>query len=149
MGNLTANAIQQSAPRAGHESYVLTNALQVWAGSLLCIDQTTGLVIKPTDLATCKFLGLALTDALGNTSATPPVEIRLNTEGETLRNQTIASFTTQAKVGSLVFNASSDNPADFTTVAPTNMKAVGVAVRFISSGVGDVKLFTPAEHLGL
>jgi hypothetical protein len=149
MANLTVSTLPPTSPRAGRESYTLTNALQVFAGSLLCLDTTTGLVIKPTDAATCKFLGLALTDALGNTGVTPPVEVRINTEGEILRNQTIATFATQAKVGSLVFNATTDNPADFTTVAATNMKAVGVAVRFVSAGVGDVKLFTPAEHLGL
>ena len=149
MANLTANTIQPSLPRAGRESYTLTNALQVFAGSLVCLDTTTGLVIKPTDLATCKFLGIALEDKLGNTSATPPVEVRINTEGETLKQQAIATFATQSKVGSLVFAATTDNPADFTTVAATNMKAVGVATRFYSSGIGDVKLFTPAEHLAL
>ena len=149
MANLSADTIQKSSPRGGRESFVLTNALVVYAGSMLCMDTTTGLVIKPTDLATCKFLGYALEGKTGNTSATPPTEVRLNCEGETLKAQTIASFATQAKVGSLVYLASTDNPADFTTVAATNMKAVGIATRFISAGVGDVRLFTPAEHAAL
>lgn len=149
MANLTADTLQKDAARAGRMSFVLTNSLVVYAGSLLCIDTTTGLVIKPTDATTCKFLGVALEGKTGNTSATPPTEVRLNIEGVTLKNQTIATFATQAKCGALVYLASTDNPADLTTVAATNMKAVGYASRFISAGVGDVTLFTPAEHLAL
>lgn len=145
MAALSANKIHRTAQR-GVRSFVINNGTAVYAGGLVGTN-AAGYLAPWADTAGHKFEGLCLAGATGNTSATPPTETHVDQTGPVIKSATVASLT-QADVNSLVYCAS-DNPADFSLAASTNVKAVGFVCRYISSGVGDVQLFTPAEHHGL
>lgn len=147
MSALTKNTYHKTAPRAGTRSFVIKDAVQIYAGELVGLD-ANGYLDKVTDASGLKFVGIALLDALGSTSATPPTEVRVNTEGETLENVAIAGTFVQADVNSLIY-CSTSNPADSTKSSATNIKAIGWASRFRAAGYGDITLFTPEEHLAL
>jgi len=148
MANLTVDTIHDTMPRGtgGRMSFVAADGVTFFGGGLVGTN-AAGFLAKWADTAGHQFAGILLAPCVGSTSATPPVEGRVNTEGVVLRNVPVASLT-QADVNSLVFCAT-DNPADFTLSATTNVKAVGWVSRFISAGRGDVQLFTPAEHRAL
>lgn len=143
MAALTADLISETKPRGGRNSYVVKNGVQIFAGSLVNID-ADGFMDKHADTTAHRFIGIALEGATGNTSASPPVEIRVDESGTTLRSVTVASAV-QASVNSLV-HCTTDNPADMTMSAGSHIKAVGIVTRYISAGVADVELLTPAEH---
>lgn len=146
MAALSANIVHKTQPRAGRDSYVVKNATTLYAGALVGTD-ANGFLDKWADTTGLKFAGVLLANVVGNTSASPKVEGRVNSEGLYLRNLTLANAA-QADVNSLVY-CTSDNIADITLSAATNVKAIGWVVRLVSSGVVDIQLFTPAEHLGL
>lgn len=150
MANLTANTFIRSHGRgmtSVTESWPVTNALQLYAGSLVFVDQATGLVVKPADTATFRFLGMCVESKLGDTAATPRVEVGVNTEGMTLENVDVVGLDNVNDVGDYVFIATTDNPNDLTLTATANTKAIGVLTRYYASGTkGDVRLFTPAEY---
>ena len=146
MANLTLDKIHLHSDRGGRDSYVISNGVQLFAGALVGTN-AAGFLDKWSDTVGHKFEGILLEGATGNTSASPPVEGRVNTSGPLLRNATVASLA-QVNVNDLVYCAT-DNVADFSLSAATNVKAVGRVKRFVSSGVGDVQLFTPFEHAAL
>lgn len=147
MANLTANVIHRTEPRAGRGSYVVADATQLYAGSFVGIN-AAGYLDKWADTAGHKFVGILLEDVLGDTSASPPVEGRVDDSGVTLKDIPVATAS-QASVNSLVY-CETDNPtADCDLSASTNVEAVGWLSRLTGSGVGDVTLFTPEEHWGL
>ena len=82
MANLSKNTYHKTAPRGKTRSFVVDNGVQIYAGALVGIDASGYLDIM-ADTAGHKFIGVALEDALGNTSATPPTECRVNVEGMT------------------------------------------------------------------
>lgn len=143
MANLTSDLVSSSRPRAGRDSSVLANGVTFYAGGLVGTN-AAGYLAKWADTAGHKFEGILLAGGVGNTSATPPTEGRVDTSGLVLAGATVASLT-QADVNTLV-HCTTDNPADLTLVAGSNVKAIGVVIRYISAGVGDVRLFTPTEH---
>lgn len=147
MANLSKNTYHKTAPRGKTRSFVVDNGVQIYAGALVGIDASGYLDIM-SDTAGHKFIGVALEDALGNTSATPPTECRVNTEGMTLENVAIAGTFVQADVNSLIY-CSTSNPADSTKTEATNIEAIGWASRFRAAGYGDITLFTPEEHTAL
>lgn len=143
MGALTANLISETKPRGGRNSYVVKDGVTIYAGSLVNID-ADGYMDKHADTADLRFIGIALTTVTGDTDASPATEIRVDESGVTLMKATVASAV-QASVNSLV-HCITDNPADLTLVAGSNIKAVGVVTRFHEAGIADVELFTPTEH---
>lgn len=147
MAALAKNTFHLVSPRAGTRSFVIKNAVQIYGGTLVGID-ANGFLDNWLDTAGLKFVGLAQHDALGDTSASPAVECRVSTQGETLENVAIAGTFVQADVNSLIYSTS-NNPADSTKTAGTNVEAIGWASRFRSAGYGDITLFTPEEHLAL
>lgn len=146
MGALTANVVHKTQPRAGRDSYVIKNAVTLYAGALVGTD-ANGFLDKWADTTGLKFAGVVLANATGNTSASPKTEARVNSEGLYLRNVTLASVA-QSDVNSLVY-CTSDNIADITLSAATNVKAIGWIVRYVGTNTCDIQLFTPAEHLAL
>lgn len=146
MANLTADKNYFNSDRGGRDSYVISNGVQLFAGALVGTN-AAGFLDKWSDTVGHKFEGILLEGATGNTSATPPVEGRVNTSGVLLRSVTVASAV-QANVNDLVYCAT-DNASDFSLSASTNVKAVGRVKRFVSAGVCDVQLFTPFEHAAL
>ncbi len=146
MANLSADSKPNGLngiTRRPRRSYVVANTVQLFAGALVGIN-AAGFLAKWADTAGHKFIGVLLAGVTGDTGATPPVEGSVNTNGLVFDSVTVASLT-QADVNALVYCAT-DNPADFALTASSNVKAVGWVSRFISSGVGQVTLFTPEEH---
>lgn len=141
MANLSADTVHESLPRAGVRTYVLKNSEVVYGGSLIGID-ADGYAVKWSDAA-LSFAGVAFAGATGNTSASPKVEVRVNTSGTTLKNATVASVA-QTNVNDLVY-CSTDNPADLVLTPTVTAPAVGKVVRYVSSGVADVELFASAD----
>lgn len=146
MAAITSSVTHETSPRAGRASYVVSNGVTIPAGALVALG-AGGYLTNLTDTLGYEFVGIALETVTGNTSVSPAVECRVNIEGLTLKGVAVASLT-QANVGDLVY-CESNNVADMDLTASTNLDAVGYVSRFISAGLGDVTLFTPAEHLGL
>lgn len=142
MATLARDTVLAWRPR-GARSYVVKNGVTLYAGALVGTD-ANGYLDKWLDTAGLKFEGILKEGCVGDTSATPKVEGKVDTSGPVLLSAAVAGATTQASVNAPVFCAS-DNPADMTLTATTNVAAIGKVVRWISSAVCDVELFQPAE----
>jgi len=145
MANPSASIINETRPRAGRQSLIVTNATQLYAGALVGI-LATGYVGFWDDNAAAVFLGICEEDVLGDTSATPPVEAKVNTEGVTLRNITVGGTPTQAKVGDPVYSADG-NITSLTLTIGTLNHPIGYMSRYISATEQEVTLVTPTEML--
>lgn len=145
MANLAADLNYVESPR-GSWSYKVTNALQVFKGSLLGIATSTGYVVKWADTAGHVFKGIAMGGATGNTSATPPVEVVIDERGVILRRVAVTGASAITDVLDKVY-CTTDNPADLTKTATSNVGAIGHIVRWYSSTTCDVQLYTPQEFL--
>ena len=145
MTNPTKSAIYQTRPRAGYQSLIVTNALTLYAGALIGL-LSTGYVGNWDDGASSVFLGLNLEEVTGDTSATPPVEARVNSEGVTLKDITVAGTPTQAKVGDPVYSADG-SIASITLDATGRNHPIGYMSRYSSATKQEVTLFTPTEML--
>jgi len=147
MSNLTAdlNFPDVSDSRRNYWPRRLTNALQVFKGSALGLNPSTGLLVKWADTAGLRWMGFAQKGATGNTSATPPVEAEL-VEGATIKRLTVTGVTAITDMDAKVY-LSTDNPDDVTLTPTTNVKAVGQIVRYHGGTTCDVRFYTPAEYL--
>jgi hypothetical protein len=134
-------------PHGGKRSYVVKNGVTLYAGALVGTD-ANGYLDKWLDTAGLRFEGVLTQGAVGDTSASPKVEGIVDISGPTLLAQAVAGATTIAAVNAPVYGAS-DNVADLTLTQTTNVGPIGRVVRWISSGVCDVALYTPAEAQGV
>lgn len=145
MANLTANTFFRGHGRGlmpnATERYILTNAVTVYVGSLLMVD-ANGLLIKPSDVATNRFIGVSVEQKVGDGTSF----IGVNTEGLTLEQVTVTGVSSQAAVGDAVYIATTDNPNDLQVAATTNTKPVGYITRWYSGTICDVRLMSPAEY---
>ncbi len=137
----------------GRDSYTLDDGITFFAGGLVGTD-SAGFLVKWANVVGHRFEGLLLDGdrdnniaLIGDISATPPTEGRVDTSGLIIKNATVGSLV-QASVNSLVF-CTTDNPADFQLATTSNVDAIGRVRRFISAGVGDVVLLTPEEHAAI
>lgn len=146
MSNLTKDTIFATRSRKGI-AIQAKNAVQFYAGSLTGIDtNASGRAARWADTAAFKFLGIANRQVLGNTSASPVPEVEVDMSGPILENVPVTGVTAVTDQGAKVY-ATSDNPgADLTLTPTTNVKAIGVIVRWRTSTRCDVKLFTPEEY---
>ncbi len=144
MADLNVATLPANFPRGGTGSYVVKNATTIYAGSLVGLD-ANGFLDKWSDTAGHKFIGVLMQDVVGDTSASPPVEGRVDESGVVLKNVAIAGTFVQGSLNDPIY-CSSGNTADCTRTAATNVKAVGWAKRFRAAGFGDVQLFTPNEY---
>ena len=142
MANLTADTTHETRPRGGVRSYTVLSGATLFAGSLVGAD-AAGFLAKWADTVGHEFQGLLLAGAVGDGT----VKGRVDCSGKTIMEATVGSLV-QASVNALVYCAT-DNPADFSLSAATNVNAVGWVSRYNSAGVGEVTLFTPEEHLAL
>lgn len=145
MSNLTRDTLYTTHAR-GRARFTVANTVQLYAGSIVGTN-AAGYAALWADTAGHQFAGIALEAALGDTSASPPVEVMLDTSGPIVEDVAVASAV-QGSVNSLVY-CTTDNLADCTLSAGTNVEAIGYVHRFKSAGVADVCLFTPTEHLAL
>ena len=147
MANLTANVTYRTSDR-GVRSYVVKNATTLYAGSLVVTD-ANGLLDNAADTSGMRFVGILLSDVVGDTSATPPVEGQVDTSGACLLAVPVTGVTARTDVNSLVYTTTGNPLADLSTTATTNLKAVGFITRWYSGTTVDVQLFTEAENYGL
>lgn len=141
---LTANSIPTTAAR-GLEAEVVANTTVIFGGAIVAIT-SAGFATNWADTAGNVLAGLAEGPATGDTSATPPTEITINTSGPIVKNVAVVGSTGQTDVGALCF-ASDENTYDLS--ATSNVKAVGAVTRYYSGTNCDVRLFTPAEYQAL
>jgi len=139
MADLTADVLHDNRPNAGKDSFVVLNGKTLYAGALVGVD-LNGFLTSWANVATNEFQGILLEGAVGDTTASPPVEGRVDTSGPILRSATVASAV-QGNVNDPVYSLT-DNPADL-TLTPGLTTSVGYIRRFISAGVCDVVLYTP------
>jgi len=148
----TANTIRKTQVR-GRGSYIAADGVVVPVGMLAQLEggylnhydgtATTGYV----------FLGIVVggddrvNDAIltGETSDTPPVEVRVDESGPVIMHTAVGGTPAQTDVGCLIYCADS-NPANLTKT-DTTKPPVGWLKRFRSTTDCDVQLFTPAEWL--
>lgn len=141
---LSANSIPTTAAR-GLEAEVVANTTVIFAGAIVAIT-SAGFATNWADTSGNVLAGLAEGGATGDTSATPPTEITINTSGPIIKNVAVTGSTGQTDVGALVF-ASDENTYDLS--ATSNVKAVGAVTRYYSGTHCDVRIFTPAEYQAL
>ena len=140
MAALSANLVHETAPRAGRESYLVVDADIVYAGALVGVS-AAGFLIPWDNTATSRFVGIALDQVTGDTSADIPVEVACDTEGRTLLSVAVASAV-QGSVGAQVFSTT-DNVADLALTATS--PAIGWIKRFVSASDCDVVLYSTTE----
>ena len=141
---LTADSTPTTCER-GLEAEVVANTTQIFAGAIVAIT-SAGFATNWADTAGNVMGGLAEVGATGDTSASPPTEISLNTSGPIFKNVAVTGSTGQTDVGALCF-ATDENT--FNLAASTNVKAVGAVTRYYSGTNCDVRIFTPSEYQAL
>jgi hypothetical protein len=159
MANPTAR-VSNSIKSGTIVSYPVKNGVTIWDGSLVGIIRTGGAGITgradnwtdPTVVETAttmKFLGVArvhntegssgFDSVVGNSAGT--VEVEVDISGALLENVPI-TLASDIDVGVLVYSADG-NPASLTKTAPgTSNNAIGYVQRFITTTLGNVKLFS-------
>jgi len=142
MANLTVDTIHDTMPRGtgGRMSFVAADGVTFFAGGLVGTN-AAGFLAKWADTAGHKFEGVCLEGAVGDGST---IWARVDVSGLELLNVAVASAV-QGSLNSLV-HCTTDNAADFSLVAGSNVKAVGRVSKFRSAGYADVLLYTPQEH---
>jgi hypothetical protein len=137
---------------AGQTSYKVKGLVRIYHGALVGVDPNSGYVQNWTSgsAALLRFRGLAmpLSDSvLGDTTGAtlPTPECPVNESGLILEGVTVTGAV-QSSVGKAVY-ASDENT--LTMTATSNVGSIGEVTRFVSSGVADVRLFTPQEYLAL
>ena len=153
MADLAANQIHETRPRSGYATYPIANGVTLYPGALVSLEG--GYLNHYADGANDVFVGVCLGDAIGispgaalpgNTSGTPIPEARVDESGVTLMHLDVAGTPTQAKVGDLVYSATS-NVADMTLTIGSLNHPIGYVSRFYGTDDIDVTLFTPSEFL--
>lgn len=141
MANPSANKIYKSKPSNGIQSFIVKNATQLYAQSLVGVADADGYLNFWDNVATTRFCGVLLADVLGDTSA--GVEGTVDISGRTLTNVAVAGTPTQAKVNELVYSA--DGNITSLTMTATTSKAIGILTAYRSASDCDVRLFSMAE----
>ncbi len=141
-----SNVRTRGGSSRGVEQAQAEDAVVFYAGGLVGVDLADGLIKKWDDVATYRLMGLVLEGVTGDTSASPPVEIRMNTSGPVIERVSVTGAASQGDNGELVY-ATDDNTYTLTPTA--NVNAVGRVARYHSGTTCDVKLFTPDEYRGL
>lgn len=141
---LSADKARDTRPR-GRNAYVVSDTVQVYAGSLVGINQTTGYLVLWDDAANYLFKGVAERGVLGDTSADVPPECEVNESGMILNNVSVTGASSIANVGDEVYATDDDT---LTLTPTTNTKPIGQVVRWLTSTYCDIELFTPDEYAG-
>ncbi len=146
MADLAGTRFFEQYPRSGVVTGVVANTVQLYGGSLVGTN-AAGFITKMADTAGHKFLGICKYPVLGATGSTPAPEAIVDVSGVTVKLTGLSGFA-QADVNTLVY-CGTDNLADITLTAATNVEAIGYVSRFNSATSIELTLFTPDEHLAL
>ena len=144
---LSADLVINTRPR-GEEAYVATTGVVYYHGAYTMLDTATGKAVLATDAVNKLWLGLTCrTHPLTTCGISTIVdEVCVNTSGAILERVAVVGVTAVTNVGDLVFVTADDT----LTLTPTaSTKAVGVVIRWHTGTSTDVRLFTPAEYVGL
>lgn len=154
MADLAADSIIETRPSAGRDSFPIADGIILFAGTL--VQLSSGFLDHWDDAgAGSTFMGVLLGGddragdgtIIGETSDALPPEGHVDTSGVVLMHlDSIDGTPTQAKVGDLVFAATS-NTDDLDLQASGNTDPIGWLIRFRSATDCDVRLFTPSEFL--
>ena len=159
MADLTATAQNSSRPRAGVDSFPITNAEVLYVGAL--VQLSSGYAAEWDDAgAGSTFMGVVtagstkgstaavarLNGFTGDTSLSPLPHCEVDTSGVVLTGLTVLGTPTQAKVGDLIYSADGD-PASITLDSSGRTDPIGWMIRYTTATDQDVQLFTPTEHL--
>ena len=122
--------------------HIVENGVEIFFGALVIVRDIIGEAGNFTDVASGVTVGIAIpdTDSVTGASGTPRQTVKVDESGLTIRGATIAGANQDDETG-LVF-ASDENTF---TVTPGTHQAIGVMEKFISAGIGDIRLFTPKE----
>jgi len=127
-------------------AFPLTNGVTVYAGALVGVDDSTGYAVEWADTANYIFAGVALRQAVGDTSASPVVDVDVNCGGMLLKKIAVTGVSAITNVGDKVY-ATDDNT--FTTSATSNVQEIGIITRWYSSTTCDVQLYSLAQYQGV
>jgi len=141
---LTADVFYETSVR-DLESTPAANTVQIFAGALVAIN-AAGFATNWGDVVGNTFAGLNSRDVTGDTAAADPPEANVNVSGIHLKKVTVATTASQADNGALVHATDEDT---LTLVAGANVNAIGQITRYYQGTICDVRLFNPAEYLGL
>ncbi len=154
MADLTVATVLKTQARSGYNAYPIANGVTLVPGCLVGLEG--GYLNHWADGANDVFAGIVLGDALGitpgsallgDTSASVIPQARVDQSGVTVMHvATLAGTPTQAKVGDLVYCATS-NLADITLTIGALNHPIGYMSKFRSATDVDITFFTPAEML--
>ncbi len=146
----------------GRNSYPVRSAMKIYYGALVGLS-TVGssdgrLVNWSSGSGALRFVGMAIPtqgEAIGNNIGVAG-EITGNAAGSrlcpvieggiTLENVAITGLTSASLVGRPVY---ASDESTFTLTATSNVGAVGVVDRYISSGRGDLRLYSKMEYYAM
>lgn len=140
MSNLTQDRVVKCRGRTT-AAIQATTSTTFYGGGLM--GRASGRVVKWADTAGYAFLGYLNRGVVGNTSASPIPEAELDISGTILERVAVTGASAATDVGSLVYGTD-DNVL---TLTPTvSVGAIGRVIRWHSSTLCDVMLFTPEEY---
>ncbi len=121
---------------------VILDTEEIFFGALVKMRGDLGEIENFTDVASGVTIGIAIpdTDSLTGNTSSPRVRVKVDESGLTIRGATVAGAA-QTSETDPVF-ASDENTF---TMTPGTHQAIGILEKFISTGIGDIRLFTPAE----
>ena len=121
--------------RPSSKTFIVKSSSTVYQGSLVGIEHATGHIVPLDDAADRSYCGVSLGKLVGDGSA----EIGVNGLATYATSVAVTGLSAQTKVPQPVY-ATTDN--DLTLTRPSDdAVCVGIAVKYISSGVGDVLFF--------
>jgi hypothetical protein len=137
-------------------SYAVRTGQTIYYGSLVGISTvgvTDGRVVKWTSgSGALRFLGIAIprgtrdqADSVTGVAA-GTVKCEVNEGGVTLEGVSVTGLTSEQTVNDPVY-ASDDQT--FTLTATSNVGAVGRVTKYISSGVGNIQLYSSMEYMAM
>lgn len=149
---LTAPTRWNIRPRGqGHDvqSFKILNAEVIYNGALVTLDLQDGYLrnLEDTSGTNDRFCGIAIpktNSVTGDTSASPVVECPVSIGGCVLEKVAVTGASAVTNTGDPVF-ATDENT--LTLSSTSNLKKVGVVLRWYSSTTCDVGLFSMYEYL--
>ena len=134
--------IETTAAGSDVVEHVIVDAKTIFFGALVIMRDTIGEIDNFTDVASGVVMGIAIpdTESVLGVSTTPRKKVKVDESGLVIRGAAVTGAV-QASESDKVF-ASDENTF---TMTPGTHAAIGVLEKFINAGVGDIRLFTPAE----
>lgn len=157
MAALSADVFNLDTPSRGDtRTYVIENAESCYVNGFVGLN-SAGYLDPWADTAGLRFLGLfqgyvpgvdsdGTVTTVASTSESPATRGRVDVSGRYLRGVDVAGVSTIASLNAPVY-CTTDNYADLSLTATTNVGPIGWLCDFRSASDMDVALFTPWEYL--